>query len=495
MADTSTPHGDAAMVAAKAAASIEDLSERIQAMSDGVPTTAKQCRQGCNPHNGTEDHAGRGRGGMIDHEAFPHIIDRIIDFAPRASLLALRGVSRAILDRADEILFRHVVLSPADPDADHPEVVITAPHGRLPGLRWEDPDATREERARWLDQLERAKIVDYAPYFHPVDWIDGEWMEDSREQLLHMFGWGVRRTPPLWMNRTFKASPIYIPAETTVVFMDFGGYRDEEPYAELSFMPHTDHLVLPMRCDARHPRIAQGCPGAGFDGPPWYLGDTRSVGADDDGDVESDASLESLMASFEPLMSLTSEILTTADAQIPISAWRARSLSSTDEQADNSSAFKPNLTVLFLPIEDPHVLETSPRSRPHWPFPETEMWQEHGEHWFGLAMTLLAILSSSITEISALVVGMDEVPSHVFNLSATTKRNSELFRDALPRARHVILNRSWSELTPDEIDANMIKPYPQLRFMSLDEYRAAYGEEWYDLTTQTHMQDGIKTLY
>lgn len=91
---------------------------------------------------------------VIDHLAFPQIIDAIVAHASPPSLRALRAVSSEYKRRVDAILFHHVIIST---NAD-----IIAPHGRLPGLRWTDPSASVTERAGWVDTLRsHARILDY----------------------------------------------------------------------------------------------------------------------------------------------------------------------------------------------------------------------------------------------------------------------------------------------------------------------------------------------
>lgn len=53
---------------------------------------------------------------VIDAAAFPHIIDRIIQCAPFASLLAMRGVSNHMRARVDALLCLHLVIHTAAPD-------------------------------------------------------------------------------------------------------------------------------------------------------------------------------------------------------------------------------------------------------------------------------------------------------------------------------------------------------------------------------------------
>lgn len=66
----------------------------------------------------------------IPADGYPHIIDEIFDYAPRSTLLALRGVCRAWRDRVDELMAAHIVLAVYSP------VEISGRGGvRIPGLR------------------------------------------------------------------------------------------------------------------------------------------------------------------------------------------------------------------------------------------------------------------------------------------------------------------------------------------------------------------------
>jgi hypothetical protein len=47
----------------------------------------------------------------LDAAVYPHILDRVLFYAPYPLLLRLRSVSRALRDAADEVLFQHVVFT------------------------------------------------------------------------------------------------------------------------------------------------------------------------------------------------------------------------------------------------------------------------------------------------------------------------------------------------------------------------------------------------
>lgn len=93
----------------------------------------------------------------LDYNAYPHILEAVLDVASHSSLLALRGVSRAIRDQIDARLFAHVHAREHDFDiknSNHnyrdwhkPSVVQLrdAEGHRLPGVRWEE-DIEWDER-------------------------------------------------------------------------------------------------------------------------------------------------------------------------------------------------------------------------------------------------------------------------------------------------------------------------------------------------------------
>jgi hypothetical protein len=90
-------------------------------------------------------------------------------YADRATLLSLRGISKSLLAIADTHLFAHLVVQVAQVDPYlGPSLRVCAPHGPLPGMCWEDPDATPGERAWWVRQLALAKVVDYPDRIHEV---------------------------------------------------------------------------------------------------------------------------------------------------------------------------------------------------------------------------------------------------------------------------------------------------------------------------------------
>jgi hypothetical protein len=67
----------------------------------------------------------------LDHTCYPHILDRVLALAPWDSLLRFRSVSRALKERADAALFRHVVVLPGS----LPYILyVRGAGGRLPAV-------------------------------------------------------------------------------------------------------------------------------------------------------------------------------------------------------------------------------------------------------------------------------------------------------------------------------------------------------------------------
>ncbi|KAL1411566.1 hypothetical protein Q8F55_002529 [Vanrija albida] len=67
----------------------------------------------------------------LDAAAYPHLLDAVFLYAPRASLLALRGACRQLRDRVDAELLAHALLSVAD---DGALSLRSRAYGRVPAL-------------------------------------------------------------------------------------------------------------------------------------------------------------------------------------------------------------------------------------------------------------------------------------------------------------------------------------------------------------------------
>lgn len=68
---------------------------------------------------------------MLDHSMYPHIVDRIFQFASSPTLLSLRTACRSFRERADAALARHIVvyddkISPLGISGWHPRLMDTA---------------------------------------------------------------------------------------------------------------------------------------------------------------------------------------------------------------------------------------------------------------------------------------------------------------------------------------------------------------------------------
>lgn len=85
----------------------------------------------------------------LDHNFYPHILDRIFDVSPRAALLSLRAACRTFRDRADSLLAQHVVTY-ADMGFGHRTMAVgVATHG--PGGRAEALPWMKDWRGEWMD--------------------------------------------------------------------------------------------------------------------------------------------------------------------------------------------------------------------------------------------------------------------------------------------------------------------------------------------------------
>lgn len=101
---------------------------------------------------------------QLDHVYYPHLVDHILSYASREALLNFRATSRAYCIKADRALFRHVAIDHWD--RQYRPTIVTPSGARLP-MRWQDEDATPEERARWLRRLRlNTKTIDYCRSFN-----------------------------------------------------------------------------------------------------------------------------------------------------------------------------------------------------------------------------------------------------------------------------------------------------------------------------------------
>lgn len=102
---------------------------------------------------------------QLDHKYYPHIVDHILAYASDSALLAFRATSKAFHAKADSALFRHVAVDHWDRQY-RPTLVAPGGGSRLP-IRWQDENATEDERARWLARLrQHTEVVDYCRSFN-----------------------------------------------------------------------------------------------------------------------------------------------------------------------------------------------------------------------------------------------------------------------------------------------------------------------------------------
>ncbi|GMK54570.1 hypothetical protein CspeluHIS016_0111560 [Cutaneotrichosporon spelunceum] len=116
---------------------------------------------------------------VLDHTALPQLIDDILANAHYSVLLAFRGTSHQFQARIDADLFHHIIAREHDYEEDIPpdmpiaEIAArptpsnvelrTASGRRLPGVRWEDEDASDAERLHWAARIRRyTRCVDFS---------------------------------------------------------------------------------------------------------------------------------------------------------------------------------------------------------------------------------------------------------------------------------------------------------------------------------------------
>lgn len=92
----------------------------------------------------------------IDHEAYPWIVDSILQSAPWSVLCAFRQTSKAFCARCDDLQSGHLVLSASRLS----EMTVTSPYGRIPSIQerryvqW-----TRPVKKRSIAALQRSQHV------------------------------------------------------------------------------------------------------------------------------------------------------------------------------------------------------------------------------------------------------------------------------------------------------------------------------------------------
>lgn len=172
-------------------------------------------------------------GHVLDSSAYPHILDAVVAYAPKASLLALRAVSHALRDRADAILCHHILFTSYAPN----EIFSRA--GPIPGL-WPACDWKEEGEVRVLSHARVADIV--GPFGAP----------DARaaqlnSALSHLQAVRLRHHPagPLSTTCPFSA-PLLV---TFTTFSEVGSW-DYPAIAEVGPVPEgVERFVLNLRYD------------------------------------------------------------------------------------------------------------------------------------------------------------------------------------------------------------------------------------------------------
>lgn len=89
---------------------------------------------------------------VLDYSAYPHILDSVLEHAPKQALIALRAASHDLRDRADAILCRHILFTSYSPNE------IFGRAGGIPGL-WPACEWKEEGEARVLSHARVADIV------------------------------------------------------------------------------------------------------------------------------------------------------------------------------------------------------------------------------------------------------------------------------------------------------------------------------------------------
>jgi hypothetical protein len=94
---------------------------------------------------------------------YPHLLDLVVELAPRASLIALRTACRRMREKVDARLAYHVVVRPReDPTrANVAPVTVESPEGRLPLFY------------RW-DEAEDTNLCDWADHPHRSWWLESQ---------------------------------------------------------------------------------------------------------------------------------------------------------------------------------------------------------------------------------------------------------------------------------------------------------------------------------
>lgn len=108
----------------------------------------------------------------LDHKAYPHIFDLIVDHAPHGALLALRGASKSMLARVDSLLAEHVVLRPGLPPPKGRKWMNVVSLSGEPGLPM-GPAKARQRQHRCRTKSALGRLPGFScDYNHVTDYAD-----------------------------------------------------------------------------------------------------------------------------------------------------------------------------------------------------------------------------------------------------------------------------------------------------------------------------------
>lgn len=216
---------------------------------------------------------------VLDHTAFPHILDRVLALSSWTTKIYLRCLSRSLRDRIDADLFHHLVLYSEDrpssydvnrspPGITHLE--IFAPGARpLPPVRWK-PGHTLEERMDAMRKLSYVRIVDWGLHMdHPILW---GFPSDKQRSALELAAQTQSLVPLLGMLTNVEVvryddghlAPLG--AKTHVTFDNFVSMGPDVERGIASQWLHwgdgilllpagVEKLILHCRYDPRHPNL------------------------------------------------------------------------------------------------------------------------------------------------------------------------------------------------------------------------------------------------
>ncbi|KAL1405746.1 hypothetical protein Q8F55_007416 [Vanrija albida] len=190
---------------------------------------------------------------QLDHEAYPHLFDRIFDHfvatAERADMVALRATCKDVQTRIDRKLFEHVVVS-----LTHSGISIRTPAGGPGTVALISPGKSKAEAKRLLAAQElfrHARIVDVHEFI-PTRYARLFQTQKPEVDVLRIFITG--RGHEGWTY----------PAQKLVVFHDLTVPENiRHDWLQIPMTPEVRSLVINVTCDHRlDPRVRQH---AGYD--------------------------------------------------------------------------------------------------------------------------------------------------------------------------------------------------------------------------------------